>query len=31
MADPVLDFGVLGTIAVVGIALAYWQFARRDL
>ncbi|HLG59913.1 MAG TPA: hypothetical protein VI485_31530 [Vicinamibacterales bacterium] len=30
-ADPALDLGVLGTIAVAGIALAYWQFARRDL
>jgi ABC-2 type transport system permease protein len=31
VADPVLDLGVLGMIAVAGIALAYWQFARRDL
>jgi hypothetical protein len=30
-ANPALDLGVLGTIAVAGIALAYWQFARRDL
>jgi len=30
-ANPALDLGVLGTIAIAGIALAYWQFARRDL
>jgi hypothetical protein len=30
-ADSVLDLSVLGSIAVVAIAVAYWQFRRRDL
>ena len=30
-AEPVRDLGVLGTLTVVGVTLAYWQFRRRDL
>ena len=30
-ADPVQDLGILGTLTVVGIVLAYWKFQRRDL
>lgn len=30
-ADSARDLSILGAAAVVGIALAYWQFARRDL
>lgn len=30
-ADSARDLSILGAAAVVGIAVAYWQFARRDL
>jgi hypothetical protein len=30
-ANPALDLSILSGIGVVGIALAYWQFGRRDL
>jgi len=30
-ADPVRDLSVLGAVTIAGIALAYWQFNRRDL
>lgn len=30
-AEPMLDFFVLGTSGLAAIALAYWQFHRRDL
>lgn len=30
-ADPARDLSILAAIALAGIALAYWQFGRRDL
>ena len=30
-ADPMRDLAVLGALSIAGIALAYWQFRKRDL
>jgi ABC-type transport system involved in multi-copper enzyme maturation permease subunit len=30
-ADPAQDLGILGTVMLAGIVLAYWRFQKRDL